>query len=221
MLSAGHLGDVIAELLVLWPALPAALPRDAGTATGERVTQTENVHSIPLNPDVATVITDLSRKIPHWAAWAAENAGETPNPGRDIPTHLAHLRRLHDRLNGLGRSRDADRLTDAAQRWRTDARRALGLNEPDRPIGTDHHCPRHDDPLTPLVMPGRHGDLTYTRLDRTGQPVDASVEWSRLEVVLCRHCGATWTPERYMLLGRLIRQANRDRATRAEAGDAA
>jgi hypothetical protein len=219
--GADHLDDTIDELLVLWPALPAALPRDAGTSSGERVTQSENVHSIPLNPDVATVITDLQREIPHWAAWAAETAGEAPNPSRDIPTHLAHLRRLHDRLNGSGRTRDAARLHDTAQRWRTDARRALGLNEPDRPIGTDHYCPRHDEPLTPLVMPGRHGNLCYARIDPAGRPVDATVEWSRLEVVLCRHCDAKWTPERYMLLGRLIRQANRDRAARVEAGDAA
>lgn len=209
------LDDTIAELIVLWPALPTALPRDAGVQSGERVTTSENVHNIPLNPDVAAAILDLTRAIPEWTNWAAEAAAESAIAHGGIPTHLQRIPALHDRLNGLGRTRDAAQLATAVHNWHDAARRALGLNRPDRHFGED--CPRHDVPLTPLVIPGEHGHLRYAKLDTHGQPVDPTIEWQRLEVVLCRHCDAIWTPERYMLLGRLINQARRDR----EAVDAA
>ncbi len=214
-----NLDDTIAELLVLWPALPTALPRDAGIQSGERVATSENVHSVPLNVDVAAVLVDLRRAIPDWTRWAAETASESATSHADVPACLRRLPALHDHLNGLGRSRDAERLTTAAHGWLRAARNALGLNRPDRPIG--EHCPRHDDPLQPLVQPGDHGHLRYTRLDHHGHPSDASIHWSRIEIVCCRHCDAMWTPERYMLLGRLIRQANRDRNKQPETSDAA
>ncbi|MEU7904128.1 hypothetical protein [Actinoplanes sp. NPDC049118] len=215
------LADFIDELLVLWPALPTALARDAGIQTGERVTTSENVHTVPLNVDVAAVLVDLHREIPDWARWAAETAGETPTASGGIPGHLRRIQALHDRLSGLGRTRDAERLATTVHAWLTACRRALGLNRPDRPFG--EHCPRHDQPLTALVLPGDHGHLRYTRTDRHGHPIDAHIVWSRIEIVCCRHCDAMWTPERYMLLGRLIRQANRDREHQAaeETGDAA
>lgn len=206
-----NLDDAIAELLVLWPALPTALPRDAGTQSDERVTTSENIHSIPLNADVAAVILDLTRAIPDWTRWAAQSAAESATSHTDVPACLRRLPALHDRLSALGHTRDAERLHNAIHGWLTAARKALGLNRPGRPIG--EHCPRHDDPLTPLIQPGDHGHLRYTKLDRHGHPIDPVIEWSRIEIVLCHHCDAIWTPERYMLLGRLIRQANRDRET--------
>ena len=201
------LDDAIAEILVLWPALPTALPRDAGVQSGERVATSENVHSVPLNVDVAAVLVDLRRAIPDWARWAAM-AANVSLVG-DLVHQLEQLPAIHHRLGEIGRTRDAERLNDAVNGWLTAARRALGLNRPDRPIG--EHCPRHDDPLTPLIQPGDHGHLRYAKLDRHGHPVDAYIDWSRIEIVCCRHCDATWTPERYIHLGRLIRQANRDR----------
>ena len=210
------LDDAIAELIVLWPALPTALPRDAGVQTGERVTTSENVHNIPLNADVADVILDLTRNIPEWTRWAAEAANMTPVG--ELTHQLEQLPAIHHRLLELGRTHKADTIATIAHGWLDAARRALGLNRPDRHFG--EHCPRHDQPLTPLVLPGEHVHLRYTKLDHHGQPVDPTIEWQRVEIVLCRHCNAMWTPERYMLLGRLIRQARRDRE-HAQADDAA
>lgn len=210
---SGDLDDVIAELLILWPALPDALPRDAGTQTGERVATTTTVHSVPLNVDVAAVLVDLRRAIPQWTAWAAEAAGQGATAHSGIPRNLQRLPALHDALSGLGQTRDAQRLTDTVHTWNTACRRALGLNRPDRPIGEP--CPNHDDPLTVLVQPGDHGHLRYTRLDH-GRPVDATIEWSSVEVLLCRHCDAVWSPSRYFWLGRLIRDANHRRTQQAD-----
>lgn len=208
------LDDAIQELLVLWPALPTALPRDAGVQSGERVATSENVHSVPLNVDVAAVITDLTRAIPDWTRWAANAAGTTAVT--DLRGQLRQLPGIHRRLEDLGRTRDAQRLTDAVHGWLTACRRALGLDLPDRATGMN--CPYHDEAITPLVQPGDHGQLRYAKLDSTGRPVDPQVTWQRVEIVLCRHCGSMWSPGRYMWLGRLIKDAD---ARRAEAGDAA
>lgn len=212
------LDDAVQELLVLWPALPTALPRDAGTQSGERVATSENVHTVPINVDVAAVITDLTRAIPDWARWAAEQAGQGRNDHADIRVHLQRLPGLYDALSAHGRTRDAQRLHDTVHAWLTRCRRALGLDLPDRPTGM--RCPNHDDPLTALVQPGDHGQLRYAKLDTHGRPVDPQVTWQRVEVVLCRHCDAMWPPARYMWLGRLIKDADARRAT-PEPSDAA
>lgn len=211
------LDDAVQELLVLWPALPTALPRDAGVQSGERVTTSENIHSVPLNVDVAAVITDLNRAIPDWTRWAATTAGITPV--NDLRGQLQQLPAIHHRLEELGRTRDADRLSTTVHAWLGACRRALGLDLPDRP--TVMHCPNHDQPRTVLVQPGEHGQLQYAKLDAAGRPVDPQVTWQRLEVVLCRHCDGMWTPARYMWLGRLIKDADHRRQPPAPEGDAA
>lgn len=211
------LDDTIAELILLWPALPTALPRDAGVQTGERVTTSENVHSIPLNADVAAVITDLTRQIPEWVTWVAEATSGYAT--RSILGQLGQIPGFHHDLLQHGRTRDAERLATAAHSWLHRCRTALGLNRADRPIGEP--CPNHDDPTTPLIQPGDTGHLRYTKLDANGHPIDAYIEWRRLEIVCCRHCDAVWTPSRYMLLGRLIRHANHQRQNTDRAGDAA
>jgi hypothetical protein len=209
------LPDVVDELLVLWPALPDALPRDAGASSGERVSTTALVHTVPLNVDVAAVLTDLRRAIPEWTSWAATAAGLSA--ASTVTGCLRQLPGIHDRLNTLGRTRDAEKLSKIADGWLGACRRALGLTRPDVPFG--EYCPNHDDPLWPLATPGDVGQLRYDRLDARGRPVEPYVSWSRTELVLCRHCKAQWTPDRYMFLGRLIKQAKR--AREAAAGDAA
>lgn len=212
-----QLADIIDELQVLWPALPIALPRDAGTSNGERVAVSENVHTVPLNTAVAAVITDLERNIPDWTRWAATTAGHGAAFG-NVNTCLRQLPAIHARLVALGRTRDAQRLADTAQRWLSAAREALGLDAPDTPFGEP--CPRHDQPLTGLTRPGDVGHLHWTKLDRNGHPVDPTITWTHTDAVLCRHCDSIWTPDRYRWLARLIKQAKTERAT-AEAGDAA
>lgn len=214
-----QLAVIVDELQILWPALPIALPRDAGTTSGERVATSENIHSVPLNVEVAAVITDLNWAIPHWTRWAATTAG-LGNPGGDIPACLRQLPGIHQRLHTLGRTRDAASLANTTQRWLGACRRALGLDAPDQAFG--EHCPRHDRPLTPLTRPGDIGHLHWTRLDRDGHPTDPTVTWTHIDVVLCRHCDSLWTPNRYMWLSRLIKQAKTERqAATAQADDAA
>jgi hypothetical protein len=184
------IADQLDELAVLWPALPAALARDAGTTSGERVTTSENVHTIPLNPDVASALHRLNAAIPslnYLHNLATEYAGHYDNQ----------------------RTTEAQQLANTIHSWLTDARHALGLNRPDRPIG--EHCPQHDDPITPLVTPGDRGHLAYDHLDFHGRPVNPWIRWERQEIVTCRHCHQQWTPGQYMWLGRLIRWANNRR----------
>lgn len=214
-----QLADIIDELQVLWPALPIALPRDAGTHNGERVTTSEQVHTVPLNVQVAAVITDLERAVPDWTRWAANAAG-LGTPPAHVDGCLRQLAGIHQRLTSLGRTRDAARLADTAQRWLGAARRALGLDAPDEAFG--ELCPRHDDPLTPLTRPGPTGHLHWTKLDRNGHPVDPWITETRIDIVQCRHCDSIWTPDRYRFLFRLIKQAKTERDTaHEEAGDAA
>lgn len=215
------IADTIDELLVLWPALPTALARDAGTTTSERVATSENVHTIPLNGDVAAVILDLQRAIPEWTAWAAQIVGESRNDHAGTPDHLKRIPALHDRLRGQGRTADAKLLEHTTNGWLTRCRTALGLNRPDR--GTGLRCPNHDQPLSLLIQPGDHGHLQYAKLDSAGHPVDAWVNWTRTDLIMCRHCDSIWTPARYMWLGRLIRDADhrRQTTTQGETDDAA
>lgn len=214
-----QLADIIDELQILWPALPIALPRDSGTTSSERVTTSEQVHTVPLNVQVAAVITDLQRAVPDWTRWASTTAGLGATPGADVNACLRRLPGIHHRLHELGRTRDAAKLADAAQRWLSAARKALGLDAPDTPFGEP--CPRHDTPLTGLTRPGDIGHLHWTKLDRNGHPVDPTITWTHTDVVLCRHCDSIWTPDRYRWLARLIKQAKTERATVQEAGDAA
>jgi hypothetical protein len=207
------LADAVDELLVLWPALATALQIDGGTSSGERVTTSENIHTVPLNVEVAGVIHDLDRAIPDWTRWAATAAG-LGHTSAGIEACLRRIVGIHDRLTALGRTRDTERLTAEVERWRQACRRALGLNRPDESFG--ENCPYHDDQLTQLVRPGEVGHLRYAKLDRAGYPVGAYIVWTRLDVVCCRHCDAVWTPGRYMFLAKLVRQADRDRAARAE-----
>ena len=210
-----QLADAIDELQVLWPALPTALQIDGGTTTGERVTTSENVHTVPLNVDVAGVIHRLTWAVPHWVAWASGQAGLGAfTAPASVPPSLRRVPGIHARLLELGHTRDAQRLADNVEGWRQDCRRVLGLNRPDEPFG--EHCPYHDEHLTQLVRPGEIGHLRYAKLDRAGYPVGAYVVWTRLDVVLCRHCDSIWTPSRYHFLARLVRQADRDRAAAAE-----
>lgn len=205
--------DTIDELQVLWPALPIALPRDAGTSNGERVATSEQVHTVPLNVEVAAVITDLERTVPDWTRWAASAAGLGAPPSH-VDGCLRQLAGIHTRLTTLRRTRDAARLAATAQRWLSAARKALGLDAPDEPFG--EYCPRHDDPLVGLKRPGDIGHLHWTKLDRNGHPVDAWVSWMHIDVVICRHCDSVWTPDRYRFLFRLLKQAKTEREAKTD-----
>ena len=186
-----------AELRQLWPVLPAALPADGGTTTGERVRTSGNVHTIPINPAVAATI---SRLAPHMS-------------------HLAQYIREYTDAYHNHRTQDAAPIARNISNWLTQARTALGLNRPDRPIGA--HCPHHDQPHTELVTPGDHGHLDYTSITADGTLTDGWIRWDHTDLVCCRHCRQQWTPSQYPWLGRLVRYADQRRAVpSANAGPA-
>lgn len=188
------LADRIAELRLLWPALPAALPRDSGTQAGERVNGSPDIHVIPINPHVAAVIRRLAPHMPQ----------------------LTLLEQQYGDAYTNWRPADAWPITNQITRMLTDARNALGLNRPDIPIGA--HCPRHDQPLTDLVTPGDRGELRYDSIGPAGELVGGWIRWTHTDLVVCHHCREEWPPRRYLWLSRLVAEADARRAETADAG---
>lgn len=200
--------DEVTELIILWPHLAGALERDAGAAADERVSGTTGGFGLPVNADVLEALRILGGELPVLATWAAEVVAEHP-VARPIADHLRHLPRLHERMLATGAVVEAGQLAARLHAMLRTVKLAVGLRTADRPLG--HPCPLHDDPQHPLVVPGDEGVLRYRRLDRAGQPVAPAVEWRRNDTTLCRHCGAAWQPSQYLLLGRLLREADRRR----------
>lgn len=203
--------DDTTELLILWPHLGAALERDAGTPDGEKVSGT-GAFGLPLNADVLQALERLNREVPALAFWAMRVVAETPAQ-RDIETHLKHFPRLHERMLVTAAVHEAGQFAARVHDLVRHVKLAIGLRTRDRRLG--HYCPLHDEPLCELVAPGDKGTLRYRCLDQQGQPVAPAVEWSRTDCALCRHCGASWAPSQYLLLGRLLREADTRRVQAA------
>lgn len=203
--------DDITELLILWPHLGAALERDAGAPDSEKVSGS-GAFGLPVNADVMAAVELLSRDVPTLAFWAMRVVAEAP-AHRDIEGHLKHFPRLHERMLVTAAVHEAGQLAARVHDLSRHVKLAIGLRTHDRRLG--HYCPLHDDPLCELVAPGDKGTLRYRCLDRTGQPVAPAVEWSRTDCALCRNCGASWAPSQYLLLGRLLREADARRVQAA------
>lgn len=207
---------LVDEVAVLWPELAAALERDQGATAGEKVATSGSMPRAPVNVDVLRAIEQLHNEIPATARWCAAVLGESPL-GRDIPTLLRHIPRWHQRMSTRDAVADAAALAGLVWRWRAMAKSALGLLVPDRRLG--QFCPGHDEHLVELVTPGDEGWLRWDRVDEAGRPVRASVTWTHTEAVLCRHCGTAWAPAQYLLLGRLLRDADRRRVRAGREAD--
>jgi hypothetical protein len=196
-----RMDDALAEILELYPRLAAALERDAGTAEGERVTTSTNVHILPVNLDVMAAINALYEQV--WpAAEAAREALGEPMWRDDIPKTLASIGVLYRRLVGRQLRRPARVLAIDVFRWHYLMRRAVGLSTPDRPLrgnGRPIHCPLHDDPLVQLHQYGDEG-----RIDPTARGDREAIVWQRGGGLHCRHCGGAWGPSEYAFLGRLV-----------------
>jgi hypothetical protein len=198
--------DDITELLILWPHLDGALARDAGMAEAERVSGgTPPSFGLPLNADVLSALCALGTQVPAIAYWAAGIVGEDPGV-RSIDGHLRHMPRWHERMLVTAAVDDAGRLAANIHALLRHTKLAVGLRTPDRPLG--QFCPLHDTPLRELVAPGDEGVVRYKRLDRRGQPIEPAVEWTRHDCASCHECGASWAPSQYLMLGRLMRQAD-------------
>lgn len=197
--------DDVTELLILWPHLAAALERDQGVAEAERVSGDAGTFGLPVNADVLDALRTLRIEVPALAGWAAGVISE-PALRRSIPDHLRQFPRFHERMLVTAAAAEASEL---AGRVRSALRRvkiAVGLRTLDRHLG--QFCPLHDEPLTELIAPGDEGILRYRRLDAAGQPIAPAVEWCRSDCALCPLCKATWDPQQYLLLGRLLRDAD-------------
>ncbi|WP_431881558.1 hypothetical protein [Micromonospora chalcea] len=204
MITATTLTPTVAELLLLVPALDAALHRDAGTGDDER-SGSSVTPGLPVNTDVLACMATLHGEVPATARWVSRLLGE-PMIDRTLVGHLGHLVRWHDRLTATNATAEATQLVANVERWLRSARRVLGLSTPDRRL--PEYCPVHDDPLTQLVVPGDEGWLAKVRGGYT-------VGWHRAEYVRCRHCGTTWAPGQYATLGRQLRDADRRRVEAA------
>ncbi len=203
-----RLVDDVTELLILWPHLAAALERDQGTAEGERVSGDAGAFGLPVNADVLDALRTLGAEVPGIASWAAGVVAEPP-VHRSIEQHLRHFPRLHERMLVTAAVKEAAHLAVAVHGLLRQVKVAIGLRTADRKLG--QFCPLHDDELRELIAPGDEGVLRYRRLDRDGQPIAPAVEWRRSDCALCRHCGAAWEPSQYLLLGRLLRDADNRR----------
>ncbi len=211
--------DDVTELLILWPHLAGALERDQGPIDTERVSGGEGTFGLPVNADVLEAVRILNLDVPTLAQWASGIVAE-PHQSRSVDDHLRHFPRFHERMLVTAAIHEAARLAASVHALLRQVKLAVGLRTVDRRLG--QFCPLHDHPLRELVAPGDEGELCYRRLDRAGQPIAPTVTWRRSDCALCRHCGAAWEPSQYLLLGRLLREADARRlAAEIEARGAA
>lgn len=210
--------DDVTELLILWPHLAGALERDQGAAA-ERVSGDPGTFGLPVNADVLDALRVLGEEVPQLASWAAAVVAE-PHIGRTVDGHLSHFPRFHERMLVTAAVAEAGQLAAGVHAMLRQVKLAVGLRTVDRRLG--QFCPLHDDPLSELTAPGDEGFLRYRHLDREGRPVEPSVQWRRTDCALCRRCGAAWAPGQYLLLGKLLREADTRRlAAEIEARGAA
>lgn len=210
--DAQQLSDNLGELSILLPALREALQRDQGGGDTERV-HTSNGHlSLPLNGEVLIALRTLDAQVPAMVYRAASVLGEPTSTTRSIEGHLLHIPRLHERLLATAAQAEAVRLAKSLAYVLRETKLAIGLLIRDRGIG--HECPLHDADRVELVVPGDVGHLQYRRLV-AGVPEAPQVSWLHTDAIVCRICDASWVPAQYMLLGRMLIEAQQRRAGEA------
>lgn len=205
----------VTELLILWPHLAEALARDTGVSeAAERVSGGPTAFALPLNADVHAALGTLHHEVPSLALWAAGVVAE-PALQRGIDGHLRQFPRWHERMLVTAATAEAGQLAAGLHSMLREVKLALGFRTPDRRLG--QWCPMHDAALCELIKPGDEGKLRYTRLSSAGQPVAPAVDWTRTDAAVCRLCGASWGPAQYLMLERLLREAD---SRRLDAGKA-
>lgn len=198
------IGDTIAQLTELWPALAQALARDTTTTDGGTTGFTA---ATVVNADVLAAMVMLEAEVPAATRQACDTIAE-PWQHRGLAACLRQLPRLASRMHDLGHEAAEDRLFKDTRRWLAITKRALGLRKPDIPLG--YPCPwadtqpdNHHDAVM-LISAGDEGFLRHG-------PDGTQVEWVSMAQIYCsaEHCGATWGPAQWPLLGRMIEQAGR------------
>jgi len=192
--------DSVAELAELCPFLPAALVRD--TAGDGGLPPAWGAVAV-VNADVLAAIITLEEDVPAAVRAACAAIGE-PWRHRKIGGHLRQVPRLASRMHDLGDLTGEKTLARQAGGWLRMVKRALGLRRPDTDIGYD--CPHaetypevHYDGQS-LLAAGDEGFLRYP-------PGGPRVEWVHTPRIYCAGCGASWTPDQWPHLGRLLQPA--------------
>jgi len=194
------IGEGCAELAALCPYLPAALPRDnTGMRGGASAAEAS-----PVNPDVHQAAYTVTTEIPLAAAYAAEAVGEPWQP-RKLGVCLKALPRFAERMHALRLLDGEVRLGDDVARWGRLVKLALGIRLPDFPVPGGWCCPLCDAPRRLMVT----GAERFLRRDGTpGELTHPGLIWAGC-------CGETWPAGRWLQLGDVLRQAERERLARA------
>lgn len=179
-----------AELAVLFPHLASALTRD-NTIEGHRGVTPGSI----VNADVLHAMIVLKREVPSACQRACVLISE-PWKSRPLDRCLVVLPRLHGRMRDLGLADAQRQLELAASHWVRVTKLALGLRNPDIPVGAA--CPACDQ--GDLYAAGQEGFLRK----RDGAYV---VEWISGGRIYCSHCAAGWTPAEWPHLGRVLAEA--------------
>jgi hypothetical protein len=191
----------VAELAELWPALAAALARDAAGEGAPGIWVSMGV----VNADVLAAMLTVEREVPEATARARELIGE-PWHARELLVHLRQVPRLAARLHAVGRQDAAGELAWQAAGWLRLVKRALGLRKPDMPFG-DPPCTCPWAARRPENHPGaallrRAGEEGFLRPGPDGP----RVQWEGAGLIYCpaEACGATWDYAHWALLGRML-----------------
>lgn len=206
--------DAVEELLVLWPKLHEALPRDVGVNDGERVSASSNVSASLVNQDVSGAIKLLRDEASPAAMEARTVLGE-PGDAQPVERTIESLGILYRRLAARGYVGEARKLAASVVHWHRVARSAIGLSRRPTPLQGDGravHCPLHDAPLVTLRHRGDEGTL-----DETARGDREAIRWRSGGGLYCplRECAGGWGPGEFAFLGRLVSE-QRLRLTRQE-----
>lgn len=164
------------ELILLTPALPAALLRDRGAGHGGPMPVHRDPHRRQVNSDVSDALDLLIREL-----------------GTPITDKLTAMRNWV-----INDGQEPDELLDEVSRWRYAVRKALRLSEPSKALGTQV-CPDHPSEPVRLLVGGREGHLQPVPNDG-----DEVISWSYLETIFCPGCGREWQRAEWnALAGRL------------------
>jgi hypothetical protein len=192
--------DCVAELAELCPYLPAALIRD--TAADGGLPPAWGTVTV-VNANVLAAIITLEEDVPAAVRAACAAIGE-PWRHRKLGGHLRQLPRYAARMHDLGLAEQEKTLAWQAGGWLRMVKRALGLRKPDTDIG--YGCPHaetypemHYDGCA-LLAAGDEGFLRYS-------PDGPRVDWVHTPRVYCAGCAASWTPDQWPHLGRLLQSA--------------
>lgn len=164
------------ELILLVPALPAALLRDRGAGHGGPGPVHKDLQPWQVNRDVADALDLLQREV-----------------GTPIEEKLTSLR---DWVIQDGE--EHEELAEEVSRWLYAVREALRLSVAAKPLG-EQICPNHPSEPVSLLVGGKEGQIRLVQ-----EADEEAIAWTHLEVIFCPVCGAEWERARWNALSRTL-----------------